>query len=181
MREVVSQPSNWNSYFGLSPLPGRLEGSPAQCLEKNHIVQLSDLAMQSVQSLQTQWKTSLAVIHSLVLGESMQRAGLETHWVSLVMDTRSTPSVGMYMRAFPFPAAIDHPWSERIGRGKAALVHLFRHQHGSIVYPDGSSHEPFHQVGLVIQHPVHLAQASPDLVQESRPRLPLTLYVEIIN
>jgi len=172
---------DWSGYFELGGFPPVLTGESANRMEKNWLEWLDADALEACQTLQSQWKTSGAVVYGLALGEALHQCRVSMPWISLVMDTRSVPAVGMHMRAFPFPTGIDAPWNERIGQGKEALKHLFKHQHANVVYPNGIGHAPYHQAGLVIQHPVHLVDGEPTVDGMSRPRLPLTLYVETIN
>ena len=180
-RSKNSPSADWSGYFQLGAFPPALSGNPANRIERNWVERLDSDALEACQSLQSQWKTSGAVVYGLALGEALHQCRVSMPWISLVMDTRSVPSVGMHMRAFPFPTGIASPWNERIGRGKEALKHLFKHQHAHVVYPNGVGHAPYHQVGLVIQHPVQLADGELALDGMSRPRLPLTLYVETIS
>lgn len=182
---VVPSPSpkraDWRGYFELGNLPTLLKGKPANRMEQHWVEALDKDVVQACRLLQTHWKVSGAVVYGLLLGEALHQSGIEMPWISLVMDTRSVPSVGMHMRAFPFPTGIAWNWAERAGRGKEALRHLFEHQHANVVYPDGIGHAAFHQVGLVVQHPVNLAAGVQVGSSTSRPRLPLTLYLETIN
>ncbi len=171
--------TNWDNYFSLSTSPQNIAGLPASKLEKNIVTVLADKEVDMLKKLQQQWKTSASVIHANLLANSLKTNGLQPNWISFVMDTRDEPAVGMFMRAFPFPAPCEGSWEQRIGISKAAITYLFSHKNDTIVYPPQTNYEQYHQIGLIIQHPVETTHDN-ELNKEafSRPRQPLSLYVE---
>ena len=172
----------WRPYFELSTPPKVIPGSKTNDLSPNLIVTLSAADKAQIESLQAQWRTSPAVIYATLLGTALAACKIPVSWLSLVLDTRDEPCIGMYMRACPFPIDTSQEISEQLSKGNAALEFLYRHKHSVISYPAHCSPERYHQVGLVIQHPMELAEGTvTEVTQESRPRLPLSLYVDTLG
>ena len=175
--------NDWDTYFNLSNRPLKLNGNAANKLE-NAISYILDLnILNSIKTLQKEWKTGSSVVHAILLNESLSKISLPVSWISLAMDTRDVPEIGMFMRAFPLPCDSSIPLANRIGKTKAALSGLLKHKNSQIIYPLGTTYHNYHQIGLVIQHPAQFAGEISE--QEAnglcRPKQPLTLYVEIIN
>ena len=170
---------NWDTYFKLADSPSSLKGCASEKLEKNIVSLLSMDEETAFKQIQKKWRVSPSVIHSLLLGEALQQVGITIDWLSMVVDTRDNPTVGMFMRAFPFPVNSNESLNERIGIGNAAMEFIFKNKDAAIRYPRPINPVNYHQVGLVIQHPVPFVEgASLNQVEFSRARLPLTLYVE---
>ena len=175
--------NDWDAYFNLSTAPSKLNGNPAKKLENAISYVVDKNIFDSVELLQKEWKTGSSVVHAILLSESLSKISLPVNWVSLAMDTRDVPEVGMYMRAFPLPCNSNIPLANRIGKTKAALSGLLKHKNSQIIYPLGTTYHNYHQIGLVIQHPAQFAgeNSEQDANGLCRPKQPLTLYVEIIN
>jgi hypothetical protein len=173
---------SWKQYFELSTPPKVIPGRKTNDLSPNLLVTLSAADKAQIDSLQSQWRTSPAVIYTTLLGNALAACEIPVSWLSLVLDTRDEPCIGMYMRAFPFPIDTSQEISEQISKANAALEFLYRHKHSVITYPAQCSPDRFHQVGLVIQHPMELAEGTvTEVIQESRSRLPLSLYVDTLG
>jgi fengycin family lipopeptide synthetase D len=173
---------SWKQYFELSTPPKVIPGRKTNDLSPNLLVTLSAADKVQIESLQSQWRTSPAVIYTTLLGNALAACEIPVSWLSLVLDTRDEPCIGMYMRAFPFPIDTSQEISEQISKANAALEFLYRHKHSIITYPAQCSPDRFHQVGLVIQHPMELAEGTvTEVTQESRARLPLSLYVDTLG
>ena len=175
--------NDWDTYFNLSPAPLSLAGNAAEKLETSISYTLDKKIFNSIELLQKEWKTGSSVVHSILLSESLSKLSFPVGWISLAMDTRDVPEVGMYMRAFPLPCDSNISLPTRIGKTKAALLELLKHKNTQIIYPFGTTYHNYHQIGLVIQHPVQFdgEDVEQDVDGLCRPKQPLTLYVEIIN
>jgi len=182
---VSAGPPDWEMYFKLSPNPSRLKStSKVNGESKGGVIwsELTSLEFNNIKELQKSWRTAGSVIYSVLLSEAMQKAGCPLNWISLIMDTRDVPEIGMFMRAFPFPVAGGDSLTELSGKTKVALSFLFENKNETVIYPESVDFSMYHQVGLILQHPAFFEQElnySPD--SNSRPRLPLTLYVEQFN
>jgi len=174
---------DWNTYFHLAK-------PPTVWFEKvNHELQPSlnfRIAPDSWELFGTaskQQSCTLSVVLSYVLGRALDQVGFRMNWLSMVVDLRHSDSVGMHMRAFPFPCLrSDIPAQDFLAQQQWALSQLFKAADQPVIYPEGVVQSAYHQIGLVIQHPFHLEDAPPSAQTSwSRPRLPLTLYVEESN
>jgi len=176
---ISARTASWKTYFNLAPLPKALHGKATHSITPNIVSLLSAETVSNIQHLQQQWKTSPSVIYSVLLGSALERNDACIDWISLVVDTREEPCIGMHMRAFPVPYLGTSTLEEEISQVHSALEFIYQHKHSTILYPKNTEPFDYHQVGLVIQHPQELhEQAVPEPVQMTRARLPLTLYVE---
>jgi len=173
--------NSWDLYFNSCSLPVNLIKNNVVKNAKPVCGKLNSQELRNLNKLQINWKTSQATVYSLLLGDALQKNNFPIEWISLVMDTRDVPEIGMFMRAFPIPVNNQLSISKKIGLTKSALTFLFKNKNNSIIYPQNTDYNSFHQVGLVIQHPFSSPNVnfSPD--DYSRPRLPLTLYVDNVN
>jgi non-ribosomal peptide synthetase component F/aryl carrier-like protein len=176
---ISARTASWKTYFNLAPLPKALHGTATHSITPNIVSLLSADTVSNIQYLQQQWKTSPSVIYGVLLGSALERNDACINWISLVVDTREEPCIGMHMRAFPIPYLGTSTLEEEVSQVHSALEFIYQHKHSTILYPTNTEPFDYHQVGLVIQHPQELLeQAVPEPVQMTRARLPLTLYVE---
>ena len=171
-------------FFDLSDLPKKRFNDCNHSLSLGSIFKLNSDSTASIKKLCQQWKCSSAVVFSAVLKKGFDALNIQLDWISLMVDIRDFQQIGMFMRAFPFPAlAVNEENSTSVSKLKWALSTILKHKNDQIIYPDGADVNLYHQIGLVIQHPVEIDgfEYSFDENQLSRPRLPLTLYVDQIN
>jgi len=173
---------SWESYFSLAPLPGVRFESPSHEVTENIIQELSNQEKVLIEQLQRTWKTSPAVVYTNILGDALKRQGITFPWISMVLDTRDEPAIGMYMRAFPFPLDPECSLEERVAKSHAALEFLYQNKEATVIYPADAAPMHFHQIGLVIQHPIDLFENTPHVdVVATRARLPLSLYIDSLG
>jgi len=175
---------DFTSFFNLSCNPKELFTTCNHSLGYSSIFQITSHSKNSISKLCQQWKCSSSVVFAAALKCAFDSIALELNWISLMVDIRDVPQIGMFMRAFPFPTlSVNNEDLDAVSKMKWALSSLFEHKNDQIVYPGGEEVNLYHQVGLVIQHPVEIlgfdyASKSKEL---SRPRLPITLYIDQIN
>ena len=180
---ISRENTSWKKYFELSFLPQPIQPISANKTDGGIIwSELSKSQVITLSELQKTWKTSGSIIYTALLGSSLERSEIPINWISLIMDTRDVPEIGMFMRAFPFPINSKKSLSDKVGIAKSALSFLFKHKNETVIYPRHTEYSWFHQVGLIIQHPAMLNDTDSYVPNTfSRPRLPLTLYVEQLN
>jgi non-ribosomal peptide synthetase component F/acyl carrier protein len=174
--------SSWQAFFNTAPAPLKIEGAANPSLSPNYIQSLSKETTHQIKALQVQWRTSLSVVYSTLLGAALNASGVKLHWLSLVVDTRYEPCVGMHMRAFPVPVNPTTTPEVQVSTGHAALEFIYRNKQAAIQYPRNTDPSDFHQVGLIIQHPTELNEGTEtEQLQVSRPRMPLSLYIDTLG
>jgi surfactin synthase thioesterase subunit len=172
---------SWKNYFQLSENPIPLSGKALMKIEENYRIMLPSTTTSHILKIQQKWKCSQSAVYATLIGEGLKAISKPTNWVSLVVDTREEAVMGMFMRAFPIPTNAENI-ALNISQTKAALEFVFKHKNNVIIYPKGVEQKLYHQVGLVIQHPLELAEDIRTVHDDfSRARLPLTLYVERVN
>lgn len=178
------EPISWSDYFKLSTLPEIHFKKSNTELQPTLILVCDEIQRLKIKQLTIDYNCTQTTIISHLLSLALHSLGININWISIALDHRTVDAVGMYMRAYPFPAynsKIDT--DENIARQKWALSQLFAASEQNIIYPEYSAIEAFHQVGLVIQHPFNVdsLKMEDEKIEFARPRLPLSLYVEEIN
>ena len=181
---IPSKKVDWKSYFSLTCRPAIYFSSSQHQLQPSLVIPCTSKEREILQQIIVEYQTTQTVIISNLLSKALHLQQIKINWISLVVDHRTKEQAGMHMRAYPFPAFDPEVSTDDcIASQKWALSQLFAASEQAIIYPDTSIMEAYHQVGLIIQHPFILENN--DKIEEktvmSRPRLPLSLYVEQIN
>jgi len=174
---------DWETYFNLSQKPEIYFRKSNCAIQPGLLLPCSHDLSTKISSLAADYECTPTIIISYLLTKALQNSGININWLSLAVDHRSYDCVGMHMRAHPFPGYDSECETDmNIAKQKWALSKLFAAAEQSLIYPDSIAVEAYHQVGLIIQHPFFLENIEVrESMELSRPRLPLSLYVENIN
>ncbi|MFM7683138.1 MAG: thioesterase domain-containing protein, partial [Bacteroidota bacterium] len=181
---VQSEPISWTNYFQLLSPPEIHFHKANTELQPSLILGCDKIQRALINDLTVAYQCTQTTIISHLFAKALHSIGIQINWISLALDHRTQDAVGMYMRAYPFPAYDSElETNEVIARQKWALSQLFAAAEQNIIYPDFSPVEAFHQVGLIIQHPFFVENLNLEYekTEYARPRLALSLYVEEIN
>lgn len=181
--EYAGSPVDWENYFSLIQRPEIYFRKATNSLQEALMLPASINETTLIHELSTTYQCTPTVIVSHLLSKALQASGIGIKWLSLAVDHRTAESVGMHMRAYPFPTFdAENSTDLNIAKQKWALAQLFAAADQAVIYPENIAVQTYHQVGLIIQHPFYLENFVPEEKSElARPRLPLTLYVEQIN
>ena len=181
--EAAGNPVNWENYFSLIQRPEINFRKASNSLQEALILPASTNETTLIHELAATYQCTPTVIVSHLLSKALQASEIDIKWLSLAVDHRTAESVGMYMRAYPFPTFdAENGTDLNIAKQKWALSQLFAAADQAVIYPENIAVQTYHQVGLIIQHPFYLENFVPEeKIELARPRLPLTLYVEQIN
>jgi non-ribosomal peptide synthetase component F/surfactin synthase thioesterase subunit len=179
----VESPIDWKTYFKLSQKPEIYFRKSDNSIQPGLLLPCSHEMTSKISSLATDYECTATIIISHLLTKALQSSGININWLSLAVDHRNYDCVGMHMRAHPFPGYDSECETDmNIAKQKWALSKLLAAAEQSLIYPDSIAVEAYHQVGLIIQHPFFLENIEiRERMELSRPRLPLSLYVENIN
>ena len=182
---VISQLKvDWTSYFNIDKFPELYFHQPDTSLQPFLVRSCNDIEFGSIKELTKRFQATQTTIITYLLSKSLHLSGIKINWISLSVDHRVSDCVGLHMRAYPFPGySEESDFCNTIAKQKWALGQLFSAENQSVIYPKNVSIDAFHQVGLIIQHPFVLDDQEVLLKDQelSRPRLPISLYVEEIN
>ena len=182
--EVISSNTvDWESYFNLVSKPEICFQKTDSSIQPGLFIPCSKEDSSKIYSIAENYQCTTTIIISNLLTKALNESGININWISLAVDHRTYDCVGMHMRAHPFPGYnSDEELDLNIAKQKWALSKLFSAADQNLIYPDSISVEAYHQVGLVIQHPFYLENLNyKERIDLTRPRLPLSLYVEQIN
>ncbi len=175
---------NWQNYFQLNSKPEFYFHKPNTSVQPALILPCSEIELSHLHQLTIAYQTTKTSIISYLLCKALHDAKINVNWISLAVDHRTHDCVGMHMRAYPFPGYEEYGDPDlTIAKQKWALSQLFASSDQTVIYPEATTYEVYHQVGLIIQHPFNLNinEKQDERIEYSRPRLPLSLYVEEIN
>jgi len=174
---------DWGTYFNLLSRPEIYFRKADSSIQPTLLLPCTQEESTKINSLAADYQCTATVIISHLLTKALQESGINIKWLSLAVDHRNYDCVGMHMRAHPFPGYDSECETDlNIAKQKWALSKLFAAAEQSLIYPDSIAVEAYHQVGLIIQHPFFLENLQAiESIELSRPRLPLSLYVEQIN
>jgi non-ribosomal peptide synthetase component F/thioesterase domain-containing protein/acyl carrier protein len=182
---VVSQSDvDWSSYFNIDKLPELYFHQPDTSLQPLLTRSCTAIEFGYIKELTKRVQATQTTIIAYLLSRSLHLSGIKINWISLAVDHRMFECVGMHMRAYPFPGYSEKSdFCNTIAKQKWALSQLFAAENKAVIYPKNIAIDAFRQVGLIIQHPFTLddQEVLPSKQVFTRPRLPISLYVEEIN
>lgn len=175
---------DWSSYFNLDKFPEAYFHQTDTTLQPLLTFGCTDSQSELIKKLTVKFQTTQTSILAYLLSKSLHLSGIKINWISLAIDHRTSDCVGMHMRSYPFPGFNDESNPNLIiAKQKWALSQLFAAESQAVIYPENTSIDAYHQVGLIIQHPFFIEKEEKTFINQdlSRPRLPISLYVEEIN
>lgn len=181
---LLGKQIDWHSYFDLVYSPEIYFNKADTSLQPSLILPCTALETNKIKELCLAYQCTPTTIISYLLSKALHLANYHINWISIALDHRTQDCVGMHMRAYPFPAfELNSDANSTIAKQKWALSQLFAANDQNIIYPISTINEAYHQVGLIIQHPFNMGNETSmtEKIEYSRPRLPLSLYVEEIN